>query len=90
MGDGDGGDQHTLDQVAADDQPASIAPIGDRAGDQSEREVRNDTDRVEQPCLRCRSGDLVHDQRQDHTGDGTAQHRDALCCRPPHEPRLGA
>ena len=89
MGDRDRRHQRALDEVAADDQAATVASIGDRAGDESEQQIRHDPQREQRPGLRGRPGGLVDDERQDDAADRRTEHRDALRRGPAHERRLG-
>ena len=47
-GDRDRRDEQPFDDVAADDQPATVAAIGERSGDDAEHQVRHDPEREEQ------------------------------------------
>ena len=82
VGDRDRHHEGPFGEVAPDDQPAAVAAVGNRPGDQPEQEVRHDAESEQHAGLRCRSRLGVHDQRQDHRRDRRADHRDALGRRP--------
>jgi hypothetical protein len=63
VGDRDRCHKGAFGEVAADDQAATVAPVGDRAGDESEQQIRHDPQREQRPGQRGRPGGLVDDER---------------------------
>lgn len=61
MGGRDRGDERAVHDVAANDQPAAVAAIGQRTGDQSEQQVGHDPQRKENARLRSRARQIVHE-----------------------------
>ena len=69
----DGGDEEALGHVAADDQQAPVAPVGERPGDHPEQQVGDDPYGEQAAGLRDGAGGLEHHEREHDRGDGAAR-----------------
>jgi hypothetical protein len=73
VGDGNRGHCQALDDVAAEDQPSAIAPIGEGPSDQPEAQIRHHPRRRDEPSECRRIGHLKDEHRQHDDGDRRAE-----------------